>query len=61
MERIMERSCGCQSDDEYECYAQRYLIVEDHVLIEEDGGPCQCLCHEEEDRGEEYDENSFKS
>lgn len=46
-------SCACSSDDAYECWADRYnLGICDAALVEYDGGPCQCVCH-----NEEYDSN----
>lgn len=39
--------CACVSEDGYSCFAKRYGIDSyDYEAIENDGGPCQCGCHE---------------
>lgn len=38
--------CACKSHDEWLCWSIRYGIELSEV--EQDGGPCECVCHEEE-------------
>ena len=47
--------CSCLSEDAYECWADRYnLGISDAEVVENDGGPCECHCH-----NEEYDDDHF--
>ena len=40
--------CACHASDPYECWGMRYEIRSHRKFeIEEDGGPCQCPCHDE--------------
>lgn len=50
-----ERVCACHSTDAYDCWSSRYPSdeVQSAQEIENDGGPCQCSCHDERD--EDYD------
>ena len=47
--------CACVSTDAYACWARRYNMSQfDCVAIDDDGGPCECDCHqgdEDEDLG----------
>lgn len=50
-----DRQCACHSTDAYDCWASRYPTNERQSAqeIEQDGGPCDCVCHDESD--EDYD------
>lgn len=54
-----ERRCACHSDDAYDCWSSRYRTDEPQSAqeIEQDGGPCQCSCHDKRD--EDYDPAEF--
>ena len=46
--------CACRDDDPYLCWAKRYdLDIEARITIMSavinDGGPCQCSCHDEDE------------
>ena len=43
--------CACKGLDAWQCWAARYGIPLSEVR--DDGGPCECQCHDQED---EYDE-----
>lgn len=43
-------TCACQHDDPYLCWAKRYLLDCDATstlmaAVINDGGPCYCECH----------------
>ena len=40
------RRCSCHALDAYDCWTSRYG-VRGRINIEMDGGPCQCVCHDE--------------
>lgn len=52
--------CACPRRDAYDCWASRYRIPSyeesgDPSFIDDDGGPCECACHDEfacEDEGD---------
>lgn len=45
--------CACVSPDAHECWAGRYGIdPSDIALIEVDGGPCDCPCHDKPEEEE---------
>lgn len=44
---MMPHVCACLSPDAYECWAWRYGCCISDVV--DDGGPCFCSCHDEED------------
>jgi len=50
-------NCCCLDDDAYVCWADRYnLGMCTAEVVEADGGPCECRCHNEEfqdDEGED--------
>ena len=46
-DELAAKQCACPVDDRYWCWAHRYGVQVHEV--EEDGGPCECPCHEEED------------
>ena len=43
--------CACMSDDRYDCWALRYFgyAIGDTQRVEDDGGPCECSCHDDYD------------
>lgn len=45
------RQCACKSDDRYDCWALRYYrhTAVSGMQVDEDGGPCGCSCHDEEE------------
>jgi hypothetical protein len=44
---VVDQTCACKSIDAYECWALRYnLLWHSHAEIDDDGGPCECMCHE---------------
>lgn len=53
----MSANCACKSSDAWECWARRYRhddpITGDFVMsydrVEDEGGPCECYCHYDED------------
>lgn len=52
--------CSCRSDDPYACWVRRYPSsldgtpnVSGRQSIEEDGGPCACVCHDIDSEPEE--------
>lgn len=47
MEKAETVKCACVATDAHDCWARRYGIP--HHRVENDGGPCQCSCHETED------------
>lgn len=40
--------CACVSIDAYACWARRYNMTFACQAIEDSGGPCQCVCHDDE-------------
>lgn len=50
--------CACKSHDRYDCWALRYFHRTDvsGMTIDEDGGPCECLCHDEWEATPKMDE-----
>ena len=47
--------CACEDDDSYCCWASRYNMgMPTMQEIRDDGGPCQCSCHD--DNLQEVDE-----
>jgi hypothetical protein len=46
--------CACKAEDRYDCWAVRYDMPRAfycQIDIDADGGPCECMCHDEEDDG----------
>lgn len=43
--------CICKSEDRYDCWALRYHhhTAVPAMTIDEEGGPCECSCHDEYD------------
>lgn len=39
--------CACVDSDAYECWRRRYHLFS-HEDVEDDGGPCACVCHDVE-------------
>ncbi len=49
-------NCSCLDDDAYVCWADRHnLGMCDADVVESDGGPCTCRCHE--DQGDDLDDD----
>jgi hypothetical protein len=47
-------NCACKAEDRYDCWAVRYDMPRAfycQIDIDADGGPCECMCHDEEDDG----------
>jgi hypothetical protein len=44
-------NCACKSDDRYDCWALRYHghTGVSGMMVDLDGGPCECSCHEASD------------
>ena len=41
--------CACADEDAYACWVKRYnLVMPTRSVIERDGGPCCCSCHNDE-------------
>jgi hypothetical protein len=49
-------NCACVSPDRYECFRRRNIPMDDllrreweldNEVIEDNGGPCECDCHNE--------------
>ena len=52
---VSERiSCCCKQSNAYDCWRERYreLYWRDAQEIENEGGPCECLCHDRPDEEE---------
>ena len=47
---------ACKSHDPYDCWALRYFGHTDvsGMQVDEDGGPCECPCHDSFDEHDEY-------
>ncbi len=50
--------CTCLSSDPYKCWARRYGLNADATgtvrgFVENDGGPCKCYCHDEDECADE--------
>lgn len=45
-----ERTCACHARNAYDCWVSRYGADVDEEpsarSIEDEGGPCQCSCHD---------------
>lgn len=42
--------CACEDDDAYCCWASRYNLGMPTIQeVRDDGGPCECSCHNEYD------------
>ena len=52
-----EPKCACKSIDRYDCWVLRYYRHTNvsRMRIDEDGGPCECDCHDAHD-DDEYPE-----
>lgn len=52
-----ERTCACHARNAYDCWISRYGADVDEEpsvrSIEDDGGPCQCACHDEREEDDE--------
>lgn len=49
----MSTECACVAIDTYDCWARRYgLPRDDAAEIEDDGGPCDCPCHDDDTEGD---------
>lgn len=61
--------CACKAVDAYDCFARRYNIrsfeywddaMPDEPTLRElvdcSGGPCECVCHYDEDPDEPWDD-----
>jgi hypothetical protein len=44
---MIDEGCSCVSRDPFTCWARRYNMPDLSDLIIDDGGPCECGCHEE--------------
>ena len=41
-------NCSCLDDDRYVCWADRNnLGMCNANVVEQDGGPCECACHDD--------------
>ena len=54
---MSEEKCCCVHPDAYDCFALRYDMSFDatHQEVERDGGPCECMCHDDDDFDDEDD------
>lgn len=43
-------NCACRGTDKWRCWASRYEIS--LLDVAQDGGPCECQCHDDEDEFE---------
>ena len=48
--------CACKSHDSYTCWSLRYhpRTFLTNQEIDQDGGPCECACHEPEHDSEDH-------
>lgn len=58
--KLDPRTCACQDDDPYLCWAKRYLLDCDatstlRAAVINDGGPCLCWCHDEDEWADEHE------
>jgi len=49
----MAIKCACKGSDKWDCWAVRYSLPR-HISdfrheVENDGGPCECSCHDADD------------
>ncbi len=58
----MSERCACPRSEAYDCWRARYDKLTDDLddlmsrnAVQDDGGPCQCVCHDED----EYDSEEF--
>ena len=40
------KNCACHSPEAFDCWAARYGMPNVFDAIIDDGGPCECSCHE---------------
>lgn len=45
--------CACRRTDPYDCWGLRYSMVSMNE-IDDDGGLCQCVCHQVESDDDGY-------
>jgi hypothetical protein len=53
--------CACKSGDAHNCWALRYHghTGVSELTINDEGGPCECVCHEVEQDDEVLEEDAW--